>query len=251
MTNRDRTKVLDRVKKLLALGRSPEPHEAAAALQRAQELMAKHGVTVAMVEGPVSEPIASHDVKSIATATRVKGWEFRLLRTVADAFGCELLWISAYPYGRYRVLGYESEVEVAVYTAQVLLRQLRAAKNRFVKTLDSAAPRTWKASEADAYCTGWVHGASENVQRLVDAKVAVAREADPTGATTLRVQTDEEKRAAAVRLELERLTTGASKSQGRRRRGSSHAKARGVADGRRATVQRAVGGSTDGKELRS
>lgn len=41
----DRAKLIEKIQKCLSLSKSPEPHEAAAALRQAQKLIALHGVT--------------------------------------------------------------------------------------------------------------------------------------------------------------------------------------------------------------
>lgn len=158
-------KILDRIKKLLALATSSNPHEAGLALQRAQELMQAHQVSEATVElGVLSEV----EVSSIATATRVKIWELRLMDGVAKAFGLELLFRRGYPYGGYIFFGPETDVKVAEYAATFLLRRIAKDRAAFTRGLSAKMKydfetntqrymtRKEKSGEVDAFCDGWV-----------------------------------------------------------------------------------------------
>lgn len=89
MANRD--EVLDKIRKLLALAESDNPHEAALALARAQALMDRHRITEAMVgdngQAAPSEPF------EIAQAPLFEGglvfqWRVRLAMILATPNGC-------------------------------------------------------------------------------------------------------------------------------------------------------------------
>lgn len=152
--------VLKKIKKCLALGGSSEPHEAAAALARAQALMREHKVTLAEVE--LGE-IVEEPVRSIASATKTKSWELLLVGGIASAFGCELMFRqNPIGFGWYIFVGPQSEVDLAKYTTVVLQRALRKARTRFVAE-NSYLDRADKTREADAYCAGWVVAVTKKV----------------------------------------------------------------------------------------
>lgn len=172
--------VVDRIKKLLARATSSEPHEAALALEMANRMMREHNLSLEAVEvGPILE----HKVRSVATKSKAKGWELKLLRVVAEAFGCEILftagqswdYVGGYRqrvtdsrmYAHYSFVGPEPEVKLAGYAAEVLLRQLVKARARFTKTLPDHYYRADKTREVDAYLSGWVTTATAKVSKLV------------------------------------------------------------------------------------
>lgn len=162
------TAILSKVKKLLALATSNQPHEAAAALAKAQELMAAHGLTVGQATAP--EVVVS-SVGSRVSASRVKSWELMLMRTVAKAFGCKILWSSHFngSTGAFRLLGTSDRVTLATHVAVVLQRKLYAARAKFIddlKYLDHVTDRSTLTERADGYCTGWVVGVAKPIREL-------------------------------------------------------------------------------------
>lgn len=177
-TNPVPDRILDLIKKCLALSESSEPHEAALALERAQKLMQQYGVTAESAEvGAIKE----EELRSIASASKLKGWELRLFDAIANAFGCALLFKRGIKpetvkkfglrdearYGRYIFLGPERDAKVALYAAQVLQRQLARSRQAYTATLPRWMSKGEKTREVDAYCTGWVIAATKKVQPLV------------------------------------------------------------------------------------
>ncbi len=170
----DREKILDKIKKCLALSQSPEPAEAAAALRQAQKLMELHGINAAeMAQAEIGEA----DVKSAVSVSRIKDWELKLLNLVAKAFGCRLLWTrssswksGADIYGRYTIIGLKHQVELAQYTAQVMQRKLVKARAEFVNRLPNHLCRGAKTVEADGFCHGWVQAISKTVHTFALSK---------------------------------------------------------------------------------
>jgi len=121
----NRDQALAKIKKCMALGRSANPHEAAAAMRQAQKLMAEHGLSDTDVElSDVSET-------TCAAALNAPDWEVFLANVVAQAFGCDVLWtatrkwIGHKPRRQMAVLfiGVGSHPEIAGYAWQVLDRQ--------------------------------------------------------------------------------------------------------------------------------
>jgi len=151
-------KILNKIKKCLALSQSPEPHEAAAALRQAQKLMDLHGVSQADLG---RAEIGEATVKSKASVSRIKDWELALLNTVARAFGCRLMWAKSYShneevFGHYTIVGLKTQVPLAAYTTEVLQRKLMSSRARFVTNLPEHLSRQAKTMEADGFCHGWV-----------------------------------------------------------------------------------------------
>lgn len=172
-------KVMERVAKLLALAGSDNPHEAALAMQRAQELMRQHGLSTTDVEvGPIRE----HPLRSMASVSRPKAWEVNLYVGVAKAFGCECMFVrghgskglgQANHYAHYVIVGPEIDVKVALYAATTLGKQLKRARTAYVRGLGREGYRRRELThEADGFCFGWVGEALEKVSPLVRPSVA-------------------------------------------------------------------------------
>ncbi len=77
-------KVIQRIRKCLALGTSPEPHEAAAALRQARKLMDQYGISDDQVKlADVNEKSASAG----RDAQTPPSWITDLARIICEAFG--------------------------------------------------------------------------------------------------------------------------------------------------------------------
>ena len=158
----DTDKILERVKKLLALATSSNEHEAAAAMAKAQAMMAEHGLTEAKIR---LSDIGHADIKSQFSVSRMKQHETVLMNCIGKAFTVKILWKKSSSYasdvfGTFTVVGRKANVQVAEHIAIVLSRKLRAARADFVRTL----PRgTDKTMEADGFCLGWVYSVAKKV----------------------------------------------------------------------------------------
>ena len=166
--NVNNDKILDKIKKCLALSKSSEPHEAAAALRQAQKLMSAHGVSETSVK--LSE-VCEQDVKSKFSVSQVKPYEFKLINIIAKAFGCKVLWKKAHSsfgskdyYGKFILIGMKSRIDLCAYTCEVMQRKMYTAKNKFVKTLDSTAPRDYKTAQSNGFMLGWATKIEETVK---------------------------------------------------------------------------------------
>jgi len=106
-----REKVIEKVKKLFALSKSSNEHEAALAASKAMELLAEHNLSISDVEIKAKE---SADVLTIPCAKTMALWNLQILNAVKRAFNCE-----AFTYGRagkVTFVGIGQDVEVASYT---------------------------------------------------------------------------------------------------------------------------------------
>ena len=153
-------KILQKIQKCLALSKSDNPHEAAAALRQAQKLMDKHLVTeadVAMAE--VSERPATAGTPSATPPY----WLVLLASVVEDAFG-----VSSFYQVRYRktaqfvFVGISPALDIATYTFAVLRRQCAQARRARYKKL--RGKRVNRIRRADAYATGWALAVDKQVK---------------------------------------------------------------------------------------
>ena len=126
LPDQKRNKILDRVKKLLALSTSSNVNEAANAAAAAQKLMLEHRLTEADVsdtqEGQMFE-------LSMGAAGFDSRWKFVLVTAVARAFFCEAVGLRVGQRRKVRIVGGKEDVGIA---AQVF-RYLHSEINRLAK----------------------------------------------------------------------------------------------------------------------
>ncbi len=221
-----RKKILDKIKKCMALSKSCEQHEAAAALRQAQKLMEAHGVSdVEMLAAGVSECAAAAGV-SITPSM----WEKNIAGLVGKAFACATLFRAHWRRkGSWVFVGGGAAPEVAKYTFEVLFRQARKARTEFLHTSCRRIKKpATKTRRADLFCEGWVGGVAEKV--------------------TAFAATEEQKTAIAAYLEATR-PSGTKKLDARDRNAGkalSHADLSAVVAGgiaaQNVTLNRGVGG---------
>ena len=170
----DKKTAIEKIRKCLALAKSSEPHEAAAAMRQAQALIKQFGVeNPELLAAAVSEDWA----KSGASKTPTR-YEVVLASTVASAFGCDLVFSrqlnkSGFAIdGGYSFIGIAPSPEVAVYTYTVLRRQLLKARAEYIKSALKRYSKN-KIAAADLFCEGWIVA----VRRLIAAVAPSAEQA--------------------------------------------------------------------------
>ena len=161
-------KILGKIKKCLALAGSDNPNEAAVALKQAHTLMEKHGVS--NFEVTMSDIGESETQARTMARDKPAQWECNLAALVGKAFGCRLMiHKSVLPKvygpandGKFVFVGLKHQAEVAAYTASVLIRKCKTARQNWIKTffvengLDRSVGRGRKSKMGDAFAEGWV-----------------------------------------------------------------------------------------------
>lgn len=127
-------RILERIKKLLALSQSPNPNEAAVALQRAQKLMQEHSLS----STDISLSEINEKGEKVLPALRDRILYFALADIVSKAFG-----VSNYVRRKHTLNGYvaseiyfigpNSRLDSACYTFTILSRQALNVKKEFSK----------------------------------------------------------------------------------------------------------------------
>jgi hypothetical protein len=155
---KDKEKILDKIRKCMALGDSGNEHEAAAGLRQARKLMDKYGLTEAHAKlSEMKEGVMESD------HARPPLWAVSLHASVARAFQC-----SAYG-SRYSVsfVGRSDNVEVAVYVMEVLMRQIKIARKDFISNnINPKIRAARKKKLSQAYCEGWVMAVADKVKEF-------------------------------------------------------------------------------------
>lgn len=161
--------VIEKIKKCLALSKSANQHEAAAALRQAIAFMEKYkidaddpellGITEASILGSgsqkptVFEAVLANSIAKIMDCKAILHTEIKITQSMG--FKKETSWV---------FIGFDPVPEIASYAFDVLYRQLKKARITFyfypVKT------STNKVKRADLFCEGWVLEATKQVSNL-------------------------------------------------------------------------------------
>jgi hypothetical protein len=149
-------KIRSKIKKLLMLARSSNPHEAASALAAAQKLMAEYDISAVN-----SLDVTEERAEAIYRENTPK-YETLLTFRIAKAFGCQRLYVVG-ARCTWRFIGISHRAQIAAYITQVLLRRLRTARAGYIETLNRVKKRYRKTQRADAFCLGWVSEVTEKL----------------------------------------------------------------------------------------
>lgn len=152
--------LLAKIRKCLALSRSANEHEAAAALAKARALMEEHGIDNAMLELAEIEEATARASRNM----RPPRWESILARTV-----CRGLSVSHFIDGQGDrcFVGRGARAEVASYAFAVLFRQLKAARASYIASALRRCKVARKRARADVFCEGWAAAAFVKICELV------------------------------------------------------------------------------------
>lgn len=156
----DNTKIMDKIKKCLALSASSNEHEAAAALRQAQKMMEAHDISDVDVKAAQAE-----ERKAKAGAkSNPANWEAMLASRVGASFRCRVVFQPGWRTGEWLFIGCGSTTEVAAYAFAVLHRQARHARKAHIETGLKRCKSTTKTRRADLFCEGWVHAVARLIQ---------------------------------------------------------------------------------------
>jgi len=148
--------IIDRIKKLLRLGRNGAATmaEAAAALKKAQELAAAHGIDL----GAIPADVEGHGGMTHVTEKSQAGLPHRLASgIVKHHFGVDTLFDSTGAKPVIHFIGCETNCQIAVYVYVYLVRAMRAAwRNRTNRRL----------RDRDSFLRGFASG----VESMIPAK---------------------------------------------------------------------------------
>lgn len=113
--------IVSRVQKLLALGRSPNEHEAGAARDAAESLIKEHGLSEEDLSAEVEKEVTELAMGSDGFSAP---WRFVLVSMVARAFSCEAISLRIGQRRKIRVVGKKIDVQTAATAFKVLVREV-------------------------------------------------------------------------------------------------------------------------------
>lgn len=159
----DRDKAIDRIRKCLALSKSPNEHEAAAALRQAQKLMQSHGISEDEVDLAVyvSDFVDHNDYEF---ARRKPMIIVCVCAVMTKAFGVQVVW-EASPTGKHRTryFGQKANVMLATHAHTVVYRAVNRAWTQYLRE------KPWIKGVRNArasFVHGWCAAVAEKVEDL-------------------------------------------------------------------------------------
>jgi len=154
--------IIQKIKKLLALSKSANEHEAALALQRAQALMEKHEVSELDIElSDIKEKAAK-----AGTQNNLPHWKSGLAHVIADAFGVR--WFQQWGLKGAEVVfvGIDAYAEISSYAFTVLNRQLVKARRDYYIGLSKRFKQANRTRKADLFALAFVHALQMKVAKF-------------------------------------------------------------------------------------
>jgi hypothetical protein len=170
--------IIEKIKKCMALSRSSNEHEAAAALRQAQKLMEKYSITDAQINE--SEIVV---VRFDCSTAWVKpaAWDCQLMHSVCKAFGGKFLIARGRQHvlAQFTYIGLKINAAVVEYTYAVLARQCIKARAQYLSSASSLVSRSEKIAAGDSFCLAYVVALKSKIHEfamkpetlaLIDAK---------------------------------------------------------------------------------
>ena len=125
----DKSPIIEKIKKLLALAASSNEHEAALAASHAQRLLAAHNLAMADIESERKPELA--DRVETSAAKNLPKWVRHLSGSVCAAFDCQAIHHPA--TGKLSFIGVGADVQIAAYTFAFLERTIRRLCSQYMK----------------------------------------------------------------------------------------------------------------------
>lgn len=125
----EKTPIIEKIKKLLALANSSNEHEAALAASHAQRLLSEHNLAMADIEA-AHKPDKADKVEAAVSKTLPK-WLRHLSAGVSTAFDCQAIHHPA--TGKMTFIGVGADVQIAAYTFTYLDRTVRKLCANYMK----------------------------------------------------------------------------------------------------------------------
>lgn len=156
MTEEDR--ILDKIKKLLRLSRSSNPHEAALALQRAMEIAQANSIHLASID-------PDDEVAGIRHKERMEArlhYEKRLaISLVQDFFSVRII----RGWNNLKIVGRAPDIQIAEYAYVYVVRACRLCMAAWEKE-EAASRRRVTINKRRSFILGFMEGVRKNLAKL-------------------------------------------------------------------------------------
>jgi hypothetical protein len=161
----DNNRIIDKIRKLLALANSSNEHEAALAASHAQRLLSAHNLAMADIES-AQKPQSADKVEASVSKTLPK-WVRHLSAGVCTAFDCQGIHHPA--TGKLTFIGVGADVQIAAYTFAYLDKTVRKLCITYMKHhVDDNTPNRQRELMRQSYYLGAI---STITSRLREQKV--------------------------------------------------------------------------------
>ena len=157
-------KILERIRKLMALAGSRNPHEAANAMRKVQALMREYQLSEMDVQ---LRDIGEASSGSPNQSEKQPKWSVMLSALICKAFGVHSMFTFRRTGCQCNFIGNYSRVEIAAYCYAVLARQIVKARQEYIASLHKRILKQNKTAKADLFCEGWLMGVYQQVIAMV------------------------------------------------------------------------------------
>jgi hypothetical protein len=173
--------VIEKIKKCLALSKSSNQHEAAAALRQAMAFMEKYDI-----DADDPELLGITETAILGSGSRKPTiFEAVLANSIARLMNCKAILNGSYKVTAslglkkqysWVFIGFDPAPEIASYAFEVLYKQLKKARSIFIsENLKRVKVKANKVKRADLFCEGWVIEATKLVSELNPDKEKVTQ----------------------------------------------------------------------------
>ncbi|MCI4031488.1 DUF7168 domain-containing protein [Dickeya dianthicola] len=224
----EKIRYIEKIQKLLYLARrSTNEYEAANAINQAQNLMRKFGLSELDIDLQAINEFQSEGCPS--DAVKLPVYVVHLANMLCRAFGvsCYYTWTSK---GNRSIAFYgpNERPQIAAYGFDVLTSQVVKAREDFIASQNKRIKRSTKTNRADQFCEGWVSGAWNAISPF----------------------TVEPKERELMKLYYQQVSAGFSDLKSRdakKCRGDDDAYSSGYTSGKNARLHQAVSGAAQGR----
>ena len=229
-------KILDRIKKVMAMANDNGGNEAekALAFEKMGEMLERHNISISEVESKENLDESIIQVTIDGVTKQCRRWEFSLSGSIARSFDCEVVGSDLRgDYGNWRInfIGHTQDIENVMYFYRYLTRYIgKLSQKQFSRENDRKS-----------YAFGMVSTLDKRLYDLVKGRTKVQVE---TGTMALVVV-----KKAAVTKKLADLFPN-RRSTGGIKIGNHDAYAKGNKDGENVPLSRAVNGGSQSAQLR-
>lgn len=152
--------IIVKIKKCLALSKSSNEHEAAAALRHAQKLMEKYNVTDAQIS---ESEIVTIRFNCSSAWIKPLNWDCQLMYVICKAFGGKFLvgTGSTGVLAKFTYIGLKVNATVAEYTYSVLARQCIKSRGAYVSAMNGS--RAEKMAAGNSFSEAYVRALRKQI----------------------------------------------------------------------------------------
>jgi len=168
----DKQKIIDKVRKLLALSKGNDSEaEASAAAAKAQAMLAEYNLSLVDLEQ------VDFDVLMAGFHAKTEHWVRHLMNAAAKLYLCEYFysegWIDGVPVDTHALIGAEHNIEVAKLMTQYLIGTVRRLAEEQVRT--DKVPEHGRKVFKESFCIGAVNRLQQRIKERMfagDAQVS-------------------------------------------------------------------------------